>query len=52
MTNSERKQILAILDEEWAFLSQIDLNHNPSLMQYASAVWTLLELLPTIKPES
>ena len=46
MTATEKKLVLDVLDEEWQYLRLLDLKNKPSLIQYASAVWTLLEMLP------
>ena len=48
MTKAEKKQILDILDREWERLTMYDLTYSPSLLPYASAVWTILEVLPTL----
>lgn len=48
MTKTEKKQILDILDREWERLTMYDLTHSPSLLQYAAAVWTLLDTLPIL----
>lgn len=47
MTATEKKLVLDILDDEWQYLRLLDLKDKPSLIQYASAVWTMLELLPS-----
>ena len=46
MTNEDRRLLLALLDAEWERLSTMETQNNPSLIQYAAAVWILLELLP------
>lgn len=46
MTKSEKNMILDILDEEWEFLSMYDLKHRAPVIQYAAAIWTLLETIP------
>ena len=47
MTTTETKLVLDILDDEWQYLRSINLNDKPSLIQYAAAIWTMLELLPS-----
>lgn len=47
MTAIEKKLVLDILDDEWQYIRLLDLNDNPMLIQYAAAVWTMLELLPS-----
>ena len=49
MTNEEKRLLLALLDAEWERLSTMETQNNPSLIQYAAAVWILLELLPLQK---
>lgn len=49
MTTDERRLLLALLDAEWQRISATETHNSPSRIQYAAAVWTLLELLPTIK---
>lgn len=46
MTNEDRRLLLALLDAEWERLSTMEIQNNPSLIQYAAVVWILLELLP------
>jgi hypothetical protein len=47
MTAIEKKLVLEILDDEWQYLRLLDLKDKPSLIQYAAAVWTLLEIIPS-----
>ncbi len=46
MTNEERNIVLKILDDEWVAINKLDMNDKPSLIQYAAAIWTILEHLP------
>ena len=48
MTKTEKRTILDILDKEWERLSQLDMTDSPSLIQYAAAIWFLLENLPNV----
>lgn len=47
MTATDKNRLLDILDDEWQRIRLLDLNDNPMLIQYAAAVWTMLELFPS-----
>lgn len=46
MTKEEQSIVLKILDDEWNAINKLDMNDKPSLIQYAAAIWTILEHLP------
>lgn len=46
MTDEERRILIDLLDAEWRRLEAQELRDNPNRIQYAAAIWQLLELLP------